>query len=62
MERDALRGATRRSQRGGVELQRLPVAAAAVEPVRPLHRLRAGALGSPRHRPREEPGGGSGAE
>jgi hypothetical protein len=30
------------------------VAAAPVEPVRPLHRLRA--RGSPRHRPREEPG------
>ena len=54
VERDALRGAPRRRQRGGVELQRLTVAAAPVEPVRPLHRLRA--RGSPRHRPREESG------
>lgn len=51
VERDALRGAPRRRQRGGVELQRLPVAAAPVEPVRLLHRLRARC--SPRHRPRE---------
>lgn len=41
VERDALRRATRRRQRRGVELQRLPVAAAPVELVRPLHRRRA---------------------
>ena len=41
---DALRGAPRRRQRRRVELERLPVAAAPVELVRPFHRLR------PRHR------------
>lgn len=54
VERDALRGAPRRRKRSGVELQRLPVAAAPVELVRPLDRRRA------RHRPREESGGDSG--
>lgn len=42
VQRDALRGvAPRRRQRRRVELQRLPVAAAPVELVRPLDRLRA---------------------
>ena len=47
VERDALGRGPRRRQRRGVELQRLPVAAAPVEVVRPLHLRRARA----RHRP-----------
>ena len=47
VERDALGRGPRRRQRRGVELQRLPVSAAPVELVRPLHLRRARAS----HRP-----------